>query len=88
MIKFGVVKKSQTNHIWNGESNKQTNLSVLNFKFNYAISHLGCVWLRSEIEWSGSILNFKDGIVSFFVWLEGWSNFIFMFGWRDKHIMN
>ena len=61
-------KKSQTNHIWNGGSNKQTNLTVLNFKFNYAISHLGCVWLRSEIEWSGSILNFKIGMVPVCVW--------------------
>lgn len=44
---------------------------------------LGCVWLEGEVEWNGSVPSSSDGMSASYVWLEGWSCSIFMFGWRD-----
>jgi hypothetical protein len=42
---------------------------------------LGCIWLEGEVELNGSVPS--DGMVPSYVWLEGWSCSIFMFGWKD-----
>jgi hypothetical protein len=38
---------------------------------------LGCVWLESQLEWSGSILVFENGVVLFFIWQAEQNHSIF-----------
>jgi hypothetical protein len=44
---------------------------------------LGCVWFGSQMKWVGSIPLLWVGINPSLVWLQGWVQPSFLFGWRD-----
>lgn len=53
-------------------------------RFCWDLSILGSVLFVDKMGWDGPVPVFWDGMIPVPVWLKGWDNPCFLFGWRVK----